>query len=170
MSIITKGGDRGRTDGPGGFRVEKFDPFVEIVGTLDEANAAIGIARRDTIHFNTKKMLAFVQNKLLDIGAELYLQKDKIREEDVELLESYVYEHESDVHTFVLPNNFIHVSRSLVRRAERQMWAINNPSFRINSISLRFMNRLSDALYAAALLETGNIEYWEKDKEMFPIW
>ena len=68
--IYTRGGDAGETSLGGGARVKKHDARVEAYGTVDEANAAIGLARLET-EGEADAMLGRIQNDLFDLGADL---------------------------------------------------------------------------------------------------
>src|SRR3546814_5632786 len=75
--IYTRGGDKGKTSLGSGKRVAKHDPRVAAYGTVDEANAVIGIARLHTRDDPaTDAMLARIQNDLFDLGADLCTPED----------------------------------------------------------------------------------------------
>lgn len=164
MSIVTKTGDHGETDGPRAKRIKKTALFTEVVGTLDELNSVLGISRSEYMHIDIRDFVREVQHRLLDIGAELYTGKDSITAADTEWLEYYVKAHEPDLDTFILPNNFLHLARSICRRLERVLLSYLNGTGFGNPETLRYINRLSDALYAAAIETSEVFEKWEVRK------
>jgi cob(I)alamin adenosyltransferase len=167
--IYTRGGDWGETSLSDGSRVKKNALRVEAYGTVDEANAAIGLARlhsTETHAFAAQDgMLARIQNDLFDLGADLSTPEDGKRGEkalrvtppQVERLE-----HEIDVmnavlqplDSFVLPGGTpfaarLHLARTVVRRAERLAVALAEQE-RINPEAIKYLNRLSDHLFVMA--------------------
>ncbi|HTZ81334.1 MAG TPA: cob(I)yrinic acid a,c-diamide adenosyltransferase [Stellaceae bacterium] len=169
--IYTRGGDRGETSLADGSRVKKYALRIEAIGTVDEANAAIGVARLYTTGRHAlagiDNMLARVQNDLFDLGADLATpepeQQDpgrpalRVTAQQVERLE-----HEIDVSntelepldSFVLPGGtevgaMLHLARTVVRRAERLMVALADEE-RVNPEAIKYLNRLSDHLFVLA--------------------
>ena len=159
--IYTRGGDKGETSLGDGARVKKAAPRVAAFGTVDEANAAIGIAR---LHAEPEAdaMLARIQNDLFDLGADLCTPEEgrrgaaalRIVPEQVKRLE-----HEIDamnkslapLDSFVLPGGspasaHLHLARTVVRRAERLVAALSAEE-RVNPEALKYLNRLSDHLF-----------------------
>ena len=156
MSITTKTGDKGMTDGPSGMRVYKDDGFCRVVGSLDEINACIGL----TEGYN----LTVVQNTLLNIGATLYDGVDRLEEFDVKLLETLMHDLErDDLKGFVLPDNMFHLARAVCRRAEREMIAAMNPTNHITPLMIKYLNRLSDLLFVLAT-NNAELKYWNSRK------
>jgi cob(I)alamin adenosyltransferase len=160
--IYTKGGDKGSTSLGTGKRVPKHDPRVAAYGTVDEANAAIGIAR---LHADSEldPMLARIQNDLFDLGADL-CRPEIEGKEGLRIVEAQVerLEHEIDamnaklapLNSFVLPGGtpaaaYLHQARTIVRRAEREMTALAERE-PVNPAAIRYANRLSDHLFVAA--------------------
>src|SRR5690349_2808084 len=160
--IYTKGGDKGTTSLGTGKRVPKHDPRVAAYGTVDEANAAIGLAR---LHADgeLEQMLARIQNDLFDLGADL-CRPDIENQEGLRIVEAQVERLEREIDamnaklqplsSFVLPGGtsaaaYLHQARTIVRRAEREMTAlaVNAP---VNPAAIRYVNRLSDHLFVAA--------------------
>jgi cob(I)alamin adenosyltransferase len=160
--IYTRGGDGGQTSLGDGARVAKHDLRVAAYGTVDEANAAIGVAR---LHADAAAdaMLARIQNDLFDLGADLCRPGDdlhdglRVQPAQVERLE-----HEIDalnaslrpLDSFVLPGGtaasaHLHLARTIVRRAERLTTrrAGEQP---VNRCAIRYLNRLSDHLFVLA--------------------
>jgi len=167
--IYTRTGDDGTTALASGQRVAKYDLRVEAYGTVDETNAAIGLARlntRDEMPM-LDAMLARIQNDLFDLGADLsYPDEAKdargrlaVTDAQVEWLETEIDALNRDLQplrSFVLPGgapaaSFLHLARTLSRRAERLMVALaSRPNEPIGPPALRYINRLSDFLFVAA--------------------
>jgi cob(I)alamin adenosyltransferase len=166
--IYTRTGDDGTTALGSGRRVSKFDLRVECYGTLDETNAAIGLARLHTRSDPAlDAMLARIQNDLFDLGAELCYpdgSKDargrlSVSDAQVERLESEIDALNRELQplrSFVLPGgtpaaSFLHLARTISRRAERLMVALAaRPNEPVGGGALRYINRLSDFLFVAA--------------------
>ncbi len=172
--IYTRGGDKGKTSLGGGRRVAKHDPRVAAYGTVDEANAVIGIARLQTRDDPaTDAMLARIQNDLFDLGADLCTPEDpatdragadeakgtalRIVDAQVERLEHEIDAMNKDLaplSSFILPGGSaaaaqLHLARTVVRRAEREMTALAE-SDTVNPAAIRYANRLSDHLFVLA--------------------
>ena len=154
MSIVTKTGDEGLTDGPTG-RISKMSIFPWVVGTLDELNAQIGVSiQSDIVGFNNSwegfQLFTQVQNRLLDIGSELYTETLRITQDDLDPLEDYIERREPILKTFILPRGNWHLARAVCRRAERILieFSQEDTSF-VNPLSIKYLNRLSDTLFVA---------------------
>jgi cob(I)alamin adenosyltransferase len=167
--IYTRTGDDGTTALGSGRRVAKYNLRVEAYGTLDETNAAVGLARLYTRDGppSLDAMLARVQNDLFDLGADLCFPDERkdargrlqVTDAQVERLE-----HEIDslnrelqpLRSFVLPGGspasaFLHLARTISRRAERLMVALaGRKDETVGAPALRYINRLSDFLFVAA--------------------
>ncbi len=166
--IYTRTGDDGTTALGSGRRVAKYDLRVECYGTLDETNAAIGLARLHTRSDGAlDAMLARIQNDLFDLGAELcYPNESKDVRGRLAVSDSQVERLEREIDTlnrelqplrsFVLPGgtpaaSFLHLARTISRRAERLMVALAaRPNEPVGGSALRYINRLSDFLFVAA--------------------
>jgi cob(I)alamin adenosyltransferase len=159
--IYTRGGDAGQTSLGDGARVPKYDPRVSAFGTVDEANAAIGVARLHTTG-DADAMLGRIQNDLFDLGADLCTPEEenpaypplRMTEAQVERLEREIdamNETLAPLNSFVLPGGsaaaaYLHVARTVTRRAERLMVELAERE-RVNPAALRYANRLSDHLF-----------------------
>jgi cob(I)alamin adenosyltransferase len=159
--IYTRGGDAGQTSLGDGARVPKHDPRVAAFGTVDEANAAIGVARLHTTG-DADAMLGRIQNDLFDLGADLCTPEEenpaypplRMTESQVERLEREIdamNETLAPLNSFVLPGGsaaaaYLHVARTVTRRAERLMVELAERE-RVNPAALRYANRLSDHLF-----------------------
>src|SRR3954451_8462698 len=94
--IYTKGGDAGMTSLGSGERVPKHDPRVAAYGTIDEANAAIGIARL-SVGEELGAMLGRIQNDLFDLGADLCRPDDKVGTEALRVIDRQVERLEQEI-------------------------------------------------------------------------
>jgi cob(I)alamin adenosyltransferase len=159
--IYTRGGDKGETSLADGSRVKKHDPRVATYGAVDEANAAIGLARLHT-EGEADAILARIQNDLFDLGADLSTpaegRKDpgalRIVAAQVERLEREIDAMNAELRpldSFVLPGgtaaaSWLHLARTIVRRAERQAASLAETTA-LNPEALKYLNRLSDHLF-----------------------
>ena len=168
--IYTRTGDAGTTALGNGERRPKHDLRIEAYGTVDETNAAIGMARLSTAqaHPQVDAMLARIQNDLFDLGADLCtpLTSAKLDYEPLRIVQSQVDRIEREIdelnaslaplHSFVLPGGSpaaaaLHVARTVCRRAERLMVALAlAPGEHVGEPALRYVNRLSDFLFVAS--------------------
>lgn len=167
--IYTKGGDTGETSLSNGARVPKYDSRVAAYGAVDEANAAIGVARLHTsssdVPVDADEMLDRIQNDLFDVGADLArphqpeTQKPVLRitAHQVARLESEIDRLNADLSpltSFVLPGGsppsaYLHVARTIVRHAERLVCELGAKET-INNQVVMYLNRLSDHLFVLA--------------------
>jgi cob(I)alamin adenosyltransferase len=161
--IYTRGGDGGRTSLGDGARVAKHDLRVAAYGTVDEANAAIGLAR---VHAgaDVDAMLARIQNDLFDLGADLCRPGDDPQDGALRIQPSQVERLEREIdalnarlkplESFVLPGGtpasaHLHLARTIVRRAERLSVQLAGEQ-PVNRFALHYLNRLSDHLFVLA--------------------
>ena len=161
--VYTRGGDEGITSLGNGDRVAKDTLRVQVCGVLDETNASIGVARL-YVDENSDLMLARIQNDLFDLGADLCMpdqgegsRKLQIGAAQVERLEEEIDQGNvrlGPLNSFILPGGseaaaFLHVARSIVRRAERLASALTREE-PISRYCLPYLNRLSDHLFVLA--------------------
>ena len=161
--IYTRGGDQGQTSLGDGRRVAKHDARVEAYGTVDEANATIGLAR---LHAQddaaTDAMLSRIQNDLFDLGADLCTPEGgrksagalRILAAQVDRLEREIDGMNAGLApltSFILPGGtplaaYLHLARTVTRRAERLVTALaaQEP---VNPEAVKYLNRLSDHLF-----------------------
>jgi cob(I)alamin adenosyltransferase len=181
MTIYTRTGDAGETSLAGGMRVSKADPRVEAYGTVDEAACAVGLALQAAADARMREVLLFAQQRLLNCSSRLATPPEArtegaadVDDEDIRALERAIDEFETRAGSpdrFVLPGGSelaarLHVARTVVRRAERRVAALASVG-RADEGVPRFLNRLSDMLFAAAraalkiegVPETG----WDRD-------
>ena len=154
--IYTKTGDDGKTSTATNERIDKSSDLIEAIGAVDEANSAIGMA---TDFHND--IMDRIQNDLFDLGAELSgAPTIVISEERIAHLENIIddyNEYLEPLHSFVLPTGALHNARTVVRRAERQVWKIEG----INPNIAKYLNRLSDLLFVMARYHNkGNEKLW----------
>ncbi|MFD2056563.1 cob(I)yrinic acid a,c-diamide adenosyltransferase [Mesorhizobium calcicola] len=174
--IYTRTGDDGTTGLGTGERRLKSDLRVDAYGTVDEANACIGMARVHTAasHPAIDAMLSRIQNDLFDLGADLAVpddgkplgyeplrivatQTDRV-EKDIDLLNKDL----QPLKSFVLNGGTpaaaaLHLARTVARRAERLMVALaQDPREHVNSDGLKYINRVSDFLFVAARAVNDN--------------
>lgn len=162
MKIYSRTGDKGETGLIGGARVSKTDPRIEAVGSLDEVNASLGLARASNLPQEVDVTLDWVQCKLFDVGAELATDGDaptvrSVGEADVQRLEQSIDAMTAalePLRNFILPGGLpgaaaLHLSRTVCRRAERRIIELHALQPVAGDI-LRFVNRLSDWLFVAA--------------------
>ena len=173
--IYTRTGDDGTTALGSGQRMKKCNLRIESYGTVDEANAAIGMAR---IHLSGQAaggplaeldtMLFRIQNDMFDLGADLCVpdRGEKLEYEPLRIIDAQVTrleteidamnKHLSPLRSFVLPGGTagaaaLHVARTVTRRAERLMVALaDQPNEPVNPAAIKYANRLSDFLFVAS--------------------
>jgi len=172
--IYTRTGDNGTTALASGERVNKHNLRVDAFGTVDETNAAIGVARLHTgaesalVDFDP--VLALIQNDLFDLGADLAMPEDGVGRgyEPLRITPPQVERLERDIDTFnaglaplrsfVLPAGtpaaaHLHVARTVCRRAERLVVELSTqPGEVVSAAVLHYLNRLSDLLFVLARL------------------
>jgi cob(I)alamin adenosyltransferase len=162
--IYTKTGDTGETALGDGTRLPKHALRISAYGTIDEANAAIGIARLHTSG-DLDAMLGRIQNDLFDVGADLTVPETtrrnegrlRIIESQIERLEREIDQMNADLApltSFILPGGtpaaaHLHLARTIARRAERLMTALHAQES-INPATIKYVNRLSDHLFVAS--------------------
>jgi cob(I)alamin adenosyltransferase len=159
--IYTRGGDGGETSLGDGARVAKHSLRVAAYGTVDEANAAIGIARLH-VDIAVDEMLDRIQNDLFDLGADLCTPEDgrraagalRIIAAQVERLEREIDQMNAALRpldSFILPGGapsaaYLHLARTVTRRAERLVSELARAE-PVNPEALKYLNRLSDHLF-----------------------
>ena len=176
--IYTKTGDSGSTALGNGERRRKYDLRVSAYGTVDEANACIGMARLHTSpdHAGIDAMLSNIQNDLFDLGADLATpgSQGKAGHEPLRIVAAQVARVEADIdrlnerltplRSFVLPGGSpaaaaLHLARTVARRAERLMVELASlEGEEVGAEALKYINRVSDFLFVAARAVNDNGE------------
>jgi cob(I)alamin adenosyltransferase len=169
MKIYTKTGDKGETSLFGGERVSKNSIRIEAYGTIDELNAFIGLAISETNSEKTKEALLKLQSQLFVLGADLATpDTEKNKKLEITRTPSEFYEeaektidefesHLEELKNFILPGGtkcaaYLHVCRTIARRAERAVVALNN-DVKVGDNIIIFLNRLSDLFFVLARYE-----------------
>ena len=164
--IYTRTGDQGETGLATGERVGKDHPRLAAVGSVDETNAAIGLARlsagSDPLFDG---MLARIQNELFDLGADLATPRETvewqalwIEASQVERLEAEIDALNADMpalDSFLLPAGCrlsieLNIARTICRRAEREAVHLARSGEVVRTEALKYLNRLSDLLFVAS--------------------
>ena len=164
MRIYTRTGDAGETTLFDGTRVKKHDPRVDSYGEVDEINAWLGLARASGSDPDLDGEIVHLQRDLFALGAQLADPADKLAprvakavlaEADVVRLEQLIDRLEAELpplRRFILAGGTpagaaLHVARTVCRRAERRMVALDPP---VDLVLIRYINRLSDLLFVLA--------------------
>jgi len=163
--IYTRTGDDGTTSLGSGARRKKYDLRVEAYGTVDEVNAVIGLVRLHTAGSPLDAGLARIQNDLFDVEADLCLSEKgpggarlTVTDAQVAWLEGEIDRLNGELEplkSFILPGGspasaYLHLARTVCRRAERIMVELNDKKGEgVSASSLKYVNRLSDYLFVA---------------------
>jgi cob(I)alamin adenosyltransferase len=163
--IYTRTGDDGTTALGSGARRKKYDLRVAAYGTVDEANAVIGMVRLHTAGSVLDPALARIQNDLFDVEADLCLSEKgpggarlTVTDAQVTWLESEIDRLNAELApltSFILPGGsaasaYLHLARTVCRRVERMMVELKDrPGEDVSEASLKYINRLSDYLFVA---------------------
>lgn len=196
-NLYTKTGDKGTTALVGGSRVSKCDLKVECYGTIDEAISALGLAYAQSGNEFVRKAIHKIQVRLFAVGAELAADENGLRklasrkaspddgeltfvpvtDDDISYLERLVDTCTEKVgvqREFVVPgvsvaSASLHVARTVARRAERLVVALGQAA-EVSETLKRYVNRLSDALYALARYEEVLAQHGElRDKVLSAV-
>lgn len=171
--IYTRTGDDGTTALGSGERRAKYDLRISAYGTVDETNAAIGVARLHTAHSpDLDAMLGRIQNDLFDLGADLAVPQREGKAERLRVVASQVERLERDIDglnaslaplkSFILPGGspaaaYLHMARTICRRAEREMVELAaRPDEPVSPAAIQYVNRLSDFLFVASRAVNDN--------------
>ncbi len=162
MNIYTKTGDKGKTSLFDNKRVSKDSIRVESYGTVDELVSVLGLAKNFIGYEEMYVLITDIQNKLFIVGATLATEDQsklphEIKEKDIVFLEEAIDKYMGKVKEptgFVVPGSgkasgFLHVSRTVCRRAERRIISLSGVA-KINPLVIKYVNRLSDLIYAMA--------------------
>ena len=159
--VTTRGGDQGQTSLGNGQRVSKNDLRIAAIGEVDELNSFLGLAIFHTPDADMQKILRTIQNDLFDMGADLCRPDEhtnlKMTHKQVGYLEEKIASFNAmlpPLTSFVLPggsigSTYLHLVRTITRRAERTCVALNQTQS-INDAILLYLNRLSDLAFVLA--------------------
>lgn len=166
MKIYTKTGDKGQTSLIGGTRVPKHHSRIEAYGTVDELNSFVGLIRDQlSVEDTNREVLLTIQEKLFRLESHLAEDPEGVKtrsmpellESDVQLLEAEMDRMNTylpELTSFILPgghviNSYCHIARTVCRRAERICTRLAE-NHEVDSIDLRYLNRLSDYFFVLA--------------------
>lgn len=180
MKIYTKTGDKGTTSLYDGKRVPKDSLRVESYGTIDELNSSLGLARQFIDDDWINDIIKRLQRELFDVAGELATLDrekfpEKINDQHVEYLEHTIdlfldKMGKDRAFQFILPGSnkgsaALHVSRTICRRAERRILTLEREGEDLVSpILIKYINRLSDVIYAMARYFESELTYIEFEK------
>ena len=161
MKIYTKTGDDGTTALFGGKRVSKSALRIDAYGTIDELNAYVGLLRDQEVNKKRSEILIEIQDRLFTVGSLLATEPGNTKvkvpllaDGDISFLEKQIDAMEVELpplKSFVLPGghpsvSFCHVARTVCRRAERNVIALDQQE-KVDSLILKYLNRLSDYFF-----------------------
>lgn len=166
MKIYTKAGDQGKTSLIGGTRVPKSHIRIESYGTVDELNSFIGLLNDLVVDEKINADLKEIQDRLFTVGSSLACDPEKesalripdLKEEDILRLETAMdamNEVLAPMKSFIIPGGHqaistAHIARCVCRRAER--WCVNmqEEDLFVETLVIKYLNRLSDYLFTLA--------------------
>jgi cob(I)alamin adenosyltransferase len=166
MKIYTKAGDQGKTSLIGGTRVPKSHIRIETYGTVDELNSFIGLLNDLVVDTKINADLKEIQDRLFTVGSSLACDPEKesalripdLKEEDILRLENAMdamNEVLAPMKSFIIPGGHqaistAHIARCVCRRAER--WCVNmqEEDLFVETLVIKYLNRLSDYLFTLA--------------------
>ena len=159
MAIYTKTGDKGTTSLLSGARVQKYDDRMELMGTIDELNSLLGLAKV-LLCDKGKENISGIQKDLMQIMSGIaapFKAEFKVSDAMIEALEQLIDKTEQQfprAHEFVLYGGTeasarVDVARAVARRAERRFWKVSQ-AYGSDPKALVYINRLSDYLYVLA--------------------
>lgn len=163
--IYTRTGDQGETHLASGERVAKDSPRLECYGCVDELNSFVGAAAVSALDHSALAPLAAIltriQHELFNLGSILATTPEHVHPKQARIAEADIAQLESEIdamnaalpplRSFVLPggariNTDLHIARTVCRRAERLLVTAAR-QLPIDPVNLRYLNRLSDALF-----------------------
>lgn len=166
MKIYTKAGDQGKTSLIGGTRVPKSHIRIESYGTVDELNSFIGLLSDLVEDTKIKTDLKEIQDRLFTVGSSLACDPEKesalkipdLKEEDItglELAMDKMNEVLSPMKSFIIPGGHqaistAHIARCVCRRAERICVNLQEEDLFVETLVIKYLNRLSDYLFTLA--------------------
>jgi cob(I)alamin adenosyltransferase len=171
LKIYTKTGDAGTTALFGGKRVSKAELRIDTYGAIDELNSYVGLLRDQQVNSSRKEILIEIQDRLFTTGSILAAEPGNTKVKVPSLIESDITTLEKEIDAmelklepmkfFVLPGghqsvSFGHVARTVCRRAERLVIALNNNEG-VDPLIIKYLNRLSDYLFVLCRLMTKEL-------------
>lgn len=186
MKIYTKTGDDGTTGLFNGARVKKSNQRVNLYGTTDELNSIIGLAVSASEKEELNQDLEKINNLIFDLGSDLATPLDpppkfevpRISSNHIDWLEKRIDKYDESLEplkTFILPGGsmqaaFLHQARTVCRRAERLAVELSEEED-LGDYAVKFLNRLSDYLFAAArysnYLHNVGDKKWKKNIDLY---
>ncbi len=172
--IYTRTGDDGTTGMADGSRVAKDDLLVQAIGEVDELNSQLAVLACHAPADFTES-IRIIQNELFNVGAELSLGQEMIKQENVDWLEQSLDELNlslTPLQEFILPGGGLaashcHVARAVCRRVERALVSLQKRTD-LNKYLMAYINRLSDYLFvlvrAISKAEGADEVYWQSDR------
>ncbi len=167
-SVYTRTGDGGDTGLIGDERVPKFDIRIEAIGTLDEVNAVLGIARVFATSERIKKIILDLQRDLYRLMSEVgasaevaerfkFVTEEKLQE--LEALTDEITRAQKPPHGFITPGDtkggaYLDLARAVVRRAERRLVEMDSQGLLFNRLIIKYVNRLSSLLFVLEIDQT----------------
>jgi len=180
MKIYTKKGDGGVSSVLGGDKFSKGSLVFDVLGCVDELNAVLGVAVSFSSSGSVKSIVRKVQNDLFFLGSDIASFKSsegfpKISEKhvsDVEEVIDVVSSSLSVQKNFILPNGssascFFHLARGVCRRLERCLVRFSNEEKGLNSVCLKYVNRLSDLFFVLAREENKHFSEENPDYTLY---
>ncbi|MFI6452939.1 cob(I)yrinic acid a,c-diamide adenosyltransferase [Streptosporangium amethystogenes] len=173
--IYTRTGDDGTTALGDMSRTRKTDPRLAAYADVEEANAAIGVAlATGSLEADVTAVLTRIQNELFDVGADLCTPVTenpefpplRVEPSYIEWLEARCDEFNErlkPLRSFILPGgtpavSWLHVARTVVRRAERTVWSALEAHDDVNPLTAKYLNRLSDLMFILCRVAAGGDE------------
>lgn len=187
--IVTRTGDKGQTSLGTGARVDKDNPTIEVLGSIDELNSWIGTVLSFAQSPRVKDAFTYVQHDLFDLGAQVSVPGTPLLSgAHVARLDETVEQMNSDLSMlkeFILPGGapsaaFAHVARTVCRRAERRLFTLSDLDRGAEGLQqvlgnpfecgLSYLNRLSDLLFVVSRIENHacglSDVMWERGKSL----
>ena len=162
MKIYTKTGDKGQTSLYDSTRVDKDSVRVDCYGTIDELNCSLGFAKNFIDREEVVEEINHIQRLLFNVAGELATKDGskfahRVTEEDVLKLEKLIdnfMSRTNNTSQFIIPGSSkasgaLHIARTICRRAERRIITLNREE-PIGAVLMKYVNRLSDGIYAMA--------------------
>ncbi len=156
--IVTRTGDNGTTGLGDGSRVKKTDRRIEAIGAVDELNSLLGVLIAREVPDEIRATLTEIQHDLFDLGGDLSIPgRSSMTEAQIARLDTAVEKFNallSPLKEFILPGGsetaaICHVTRSVCRRAERDVWRLGETE-KMDAAVAKYLNRLSDLLFVLA--------------------